>query len=314
MTIYASRFNTVEYDASHERLVDAVLAHPGSATLPRAGKRPGTGLEVTTGGGPEAATVAAGAGVVVDTSGGGGYFFSNTAPVDLVLAARPGVGNSRIDFVVARVKNEDARPGDTDRQVEFAIVQGTAGASPTAPTIPAGQLRLARLTIPSSGSIVVTQPAQRTAAAGGVILVADATERDAISPMFDGIMVYREDTDCYEGRVNGAWARVGPIDDTGWITLASATVTGTTRYRVRGGWIMIQAVGSCNTSSGTSVDLTSAAIPLAYRPDQRVRTGASFFNHPGIFTMETNGILTGVQQSGADRSTVSGVVTYPVNL
>ena len=314
MTIIGHRFNTVEYDAGDERALLATLQHPGSATLPRAGKRIGSGLEVTVGNSPEDAIIAAGCGVVVDTAAGDGYLFVNTAPVELELPARPGVGNSRIDFVVARVKNEDERPGDTLREIEFAFVTGVAGASPTAPTIPSGQLRLARLTVPASGDIVISQPAQRTVAAGGILTVADATERDAISPVYDGMMIYREDTDAFYGRVAGAWALVGPTDDTDWVTLASSTVTGTTRYRVRDGWVIVQAVGDCDTESGVSVDLTSAAIPLAYRPSQRVRNGASFFNHPGIFTVETTGILTGIQITGADRTTVSGVVIYPISI
>lgn len=314
MTIIGHRFNAVEYDAGDERALLATLQHPGSATLPRAGKRIGSGLEVTVGNSPEDAIIAAGCGVVVDPAAGNGYMFVSTAPVELELPARPGIGNSRIDYVVARVKNEDERPGDTLREIEFAFVTGTAGASPTAPTIPTGQLRLARLTVPSSGDIVISQPAQRTVAAGGILPVADGTERDAISPLYDGLVVYREDTDIYEARVAGAWVRIAPIDDTNWVTLASSTVTGTTRYRVRGGWVIVQAVGDCDTSSGVSVDLTSAAIPLAYRPSQRVRNGASFFNHPGVFTVETSGILTGIQMTGADRTTVSGVVIYPISI
>lgn len=219
----AARFNTVEYDASDERLLDSVLLAPGSALLPRPGRRPGTGLEVTVGGTPEAATVAAGVGIITDSAGGGGYRFAIPTPVAVNLAARPGAGTSRIDFVVARILNEDARPGDTLREVDISIITGTAGGSPTAPTIPSGQLRLARLDVPASGSVVVSKLAQRMAAAGAVIVVADTAERDAISPVYDGMVAYREDADVFDGRVAGAWEQIFPAAPTHKVGVASIT-------------------------------------------------------------------------------------------
>lgn len=148
--------------------------------------------------------------MITESAVGGTYVFSIPSPVSITMPARPGAGTSRIDYVLARILNEDARPGDTLRVVDLYLLSGTAGGSPVPPTIPTGHLRIARLDVPASGTIAVSQPAPRMAAAGGIITVTDSTERDAISPLFDGIMVYREDNDSYEGRVNGAWAVLYP--------------------------------------------------------------------------------------------------------
>lgn len=260
----AARFDSVAYPADDERALQTVLLHPASAVSARAGRRPGPGLEVTVGGTPEAATVAAGGGVIYEAAVGGTYLFHIPAPVDLTLPARPGAGTSRIDYVLARILNEDERPGDTLREVDLYLLSGTAGASPTAPTIPTGHLRLARLDIPASGTIAVSQAAPRMAAAGGIITVVDDDERDAISPIFDGIMVYREDNDTYEGRVNGAWEVVFP-QAVPWKT-GTATMT----FNSSGEAVLNHNFGSIPTyfnathdSGGSNIDLKPKTGTLA---------------------------------------------------
>lgn len=202
---YATRFDTVSYPAAVENLIEAARWHPSSALQARPGKRPGPGLEVTHGGTPEKATTAAGSGVIVDTTRGGTYVFVIPTAWDITMPARPGAGTSRIDFVVAQIRDEGALPGDGVREVEVVLVSGTAGASPTAPTIPTGALALARLDVPASGTVAVSKPVQRTVAAGGILPVPDAAGRDAIAQLFDGLTVYREDLHSFIARVNGNW-------------------------------------------------------------------------------------------------------------
>lgn len=204
----AIRFDNVSYTAAQERLLAAVLAHPSSALLSRAGVRPGPGGDVTVGGTPEAATVTPFGGIITDAAGGGSYIFVVPASVATNLATRPGAGTSRIDELVVVLRNVDERIGDVVRDVDVQIITGAAGASPVAPTIPAGQLRIRELLVPASGSVSISKRPPRVAAAGGTITVTDQAERDAISPLFDGIVVYREDTDTLEVRANGAWRTV----------------------------------------------------------------------------------------------------------
>lgn len=307
----AWRFDTVAYPAADERSLQAMLLHPSSSLLARPGRRPGPGLEVTIGGTPEAANVAAGGGVIRDADGGT-YVFVIPTPVALTLAARPSVGNSRISYVLARIKDEDVRPGDTLREPDIYLLEGTAGASPTPPTIPAGHLQLARLDIPASGTIAVSGSAQRMAAAGGLIVVATSTERDAIEQPYDGLLVYREDNKSLEGRINGAWVPVAY--DSGWIAITKAAVmtSGTLRYRVKNGYVTVQVSGAANTASGTEITLTGAALPTAYRPSVAVMGFGDFGGAPGRLLLATSGHITAFQISGASHTTVAGVLVYPV--
>lgn len=251
----ALRFDSVEYAAADERALQSVFLHPSSALLARAGRRPGPGLTVTIGGTPESATVAAGGGVIADPDGGAYVFVIPTA-VALELAARPSTGNSRISYVLARIKDEDVRPGDTLREPDLYLLEGANAASPTAPSIPAGHLRIARLDIPSVGAIAVSQLAQRMAAAGGTLIVTDATERDAISPLYDGLIVYREDNDTFEGRVDGAWEVIFP-QPVPWKTgTASLTFNGS------GECTLTHDFGSVPTYLSAEHDSNGTAIKL----------------------------------------------------
>jgi hypothetical protein len=210
---FALRFDSVLYPAANDRLLQAVLAAPASSTRARAGVRAGGGLEVTIdSSGSGTWTVAPGGGIITDTGAGpGSYPFVIPSTVSRALGTRPGGGTSRIDEIVAVIKNVDERPADGAgvREVDIVVITGTAGASPTAPAIPAGQLRLGELLVPAAGAISVSKPPPRTAALGGVIPVASTTERDAISPTYDSLIVYREDNDTFEGRIDGVWTAIG---------------------------------------------------------------------------------------------------------
>lgn len=205
--VVVNRLNRL-YDASAERAFAAVLAQPAGPLLARQGRRPGGGLEVTVSGTPEAVRVAPGLGVITDVTRGGSFQVAVTAEESVNLAARPGAGTSRIDVVYLLVKNSDVIAGDGARDADVGVATGAASASPSAPGIPSGAMQIARLTVPASGAVVVSGLLPRIAALGGVLPVASQAERDAISPLYDGLLVFREDTGFFEGRVAGAWQQV----------------------------------------------------------------------------------------------------------
>lgn len=221
----ASRFDSVAYPAANERLFQSILAMPSSALRARSGVRQGSGTIVTVDStGVGTVTVAAHSGIINDTgAGAGSYEYAITTSKAITLGARPGAGTSRIVEIVAHILNVDERIGDGtgNRYVEIYPIAGTAGASPVAPAIPAGQLRLAELTVPSSGTILVANPAQRTAAMGGVLPVVSTFERDLIGfdVMYDGLMVYVEDIDVLQVRRLAAWQDVVLKVDSGWATI-----------------------------------------------------------------------------------------------
>lgn len=225
----ASRFDNLSYAGASERLLDAVLAHPASSLLPRVGVRPGGGLGITVDGVAMTATVAPGSGFVTDVAGGGSYKFVIPTAVVLPLTSRPGGGTSRIDEVVVVVKNVDVRPADGTREIDLQVIAGTAGASPSAPTIPTGQLRLGELAVPSSGTILVSKPPARITGLGGTLLLASQDEEDALLSelVYDGLIVYREDLDLFKGRANGGWALFGG-DQQVWKTGDESVTSSTT--------------------------------------------------------------------------------------
>jgi hypothetical protein len=219
----ASRFDSTAYPAANERLFQSILAMPSSALRARPGVRQGSGTIVTVDStGVGTVTVAAHSGIINDTgAGAGSYEYAITTSKIITLGARPGAGTSRIVEIVAHILNVDERIGDGtgNRYVEIYAIAGSAAASPVAPAIPTGQLRLAELTVPSSGTILVANPAQRTAAMGGVLTVASVVERDLIENMYDGMMVYVEDIDVLQMRRLAAWQDVVLKVDTGWATI-----------------------------------------------------------------------------------------------
>ena len=235
----AAWFNTVEYDAADLRSLAGAMLLGGGQVLPRAGKRPGAGLEVTVGGTPEAVTVQPGCAVVTDGSTTA-YVVVVDSAASVDLATRPSTGQSRVDLVIARVYDADVH-GDTSlREVDVEVVTGTASSgTPTAPSLPAGALQLAKLTVPATGSVSVAGAAQRTVAAGGILPVAGTAERAAIASPYKGQAVYREDTDVIE-----------VYDGTGWAAYR----------RTQTGTVPVSATIAANSSTTVSVSF-GATLP-----------------------------------------------------
>lgn len=103
--------------------------------------------------------------------------------------------------------------------------------------------------------------------------------------------------------------------DTGWVNMTNTmTAGGTCRYRVVDGWICVQLDGSATTVSGTALTIVTAAngIPTAYRPSVQMRGGAYFSAFAGNLTVGSDGSISVVQSSGANRTTVAGSITYPI--
>jgi hypothetical protein len=127
-------------------------------------------------------SVTAGAGVIYDSA------FASQAPWEfeidngvaaVAFPARPGVGTSRIDLIVARIYDVDISVGSV-REVKIERVNGAASATPSAPALPALSLLLATCTVPNAGAITVVSTTAVTTAAGGILPVATTAEMDAL--------------------------------------------------------------------------------------------------------------------------------------
>jgi hypothetical protein len=139
------------YGATVDRsLIDALWSIPGIV-------RPGDLLVAPRAAGANMSVdVAAGRAVVTGTDAPdqGKYLARSLAPANLVVAAAPGAGTSRIDLVVLHVYDA-ALVGGTDNLAALEVVAGTAAATPVAPALPPSSLLLAQLTIPAALAAIV---------------------------------------------------------------------------------------------------------------------------------------------------------------
>lgn len=249
---YVNRWNGVAYPAASERLLGSALLMPGPAGEPfsaRSGRRVGgSGLTVTVGGSPESATVTSGAGVIYDSgfAAQGPYVFELPASKSVALPARPASGQSRIDLVIARVYDSDAGVGAA-KELKIELVAGVPGASPSAPTLPALSLELARLTVPASGTVAVTGSSRRSVAAGGILPVATTAERDAIASPWRGLVVDNAQTNSLERFDGTAWKALREVRSTDLV--------------VQCGQVRIEPVASTPTSVRVNFPTPFSTVP-----------------------------------------------------
>jgi hypothetical protein len=105
----------------------------------------------------------------------------------------------------------------------------------------------------------------------------------------------------------------GDQADTGWITLPSDVDDWGIQYRVRNGVCTVLVDGGYASTSGTDHTISNANLPAAYRPPANARVGGYFEGHPGVVSVHPGGSVAAIQQSGAGRSSVAAVLSYPVD-
>jgi hypothetical protein len=141
----------VAYPARTDRLMVDAMRSPGLAgsasDLAVTQRAAGTNMSVDVANG---SCVIAG----TDTAGQGSYLCKSTAVENVVLDAAPGVGNSRIDRIVARVYDGQVI-GSGPSEWTIEAVTGTASPSPSLPSLPNSCLELARVTV-ASGTAAIT--------------------------------------------------------------------------------------------------------------------------------------------------------------
>lgn len=210
-----NRWNGVDYAAADERLLASPLLMPGPVSAPfsaRSGRRVnGAGLAVSVGGSPEAWTVTPGPGVIYGSAhpSAGGWAFALPNAKTENLPARPGVGLSRIDLIVARIYDTDVI-GSGSREFKVERVTGTPNASPAAPSLPALSFELGRMVVPNSGVITVTQSIERTTAAGGVLPITTTVEMEKLKTdniAYRGLVVHNAQTDSLHRYDGTNWKR-----------------------------------------------------------------------------------------------------------
>jgi hypothetical protein len=134
----------------------------------------------------------------------------NDGAVQVKLDAAP-TANSRIDAIYVKQQETASPISDSADGPIFGKVTGTPSTSPVAPTVPAGAMRLADVTIPStatstsSSGVTITQRYPFTASAGGWMQFRSTDDLNAWSAP-DGNNARLLDGTEYH-RVSGAWVR-----------------------------------------------------------------------------------------------------------
>lgn len=188
-----------------ERLLRAGLVARNADGSPRVGVFPaGTGVLVTgrASMGYDIAPFLA----VTSRTGTGVELVANDATVTNIPTDPAPGANSRIDVIY--VRPQFTARADTGNVPVFGVAKGVAAGVPTKPGIPAGALELATAVIPSSAtttaSVVITQTAPLTAAAGGIVPLRSTAELTAFVAA-DGTTARLLDTGALVRRQGGAW-------------------------------------------------------------------------------------------------------------
>jgi hypothetical protein len=247
----------------------------------------------------------------------GGYLAVLDTAKSLTFA--DGGASSRTDLIVGRVyENVLDASGFTKFAVE--IFQGTPGAG--TPATPSGAVKLAEKVITAGmtagtgglGTAPTDKRGPRLVAAGGVIPVTDAADRDTLIA-YDGLIVHRLDLKLNQQRVDGAWQNLG--GDTGWINLTvaapfTASAGATPRVRVRNGVLHLD--GAFQRNSGFSGSYTTAAtLPDAAMFPTQERYVNSNVSAQMALKLTTGGVIQALQSAAsAVPFPIQGLGGYPL--
>lgn len=140
----------------------------------------------------------------------GALLVQNDGNANVPLSAAPSA-NSRIDVVY--VKQNESRPPMSDGSDVpiFGVAKGVAAATPVAPAVPNGALALAQVLLPAgvsntaAGGVVITQTYIGAALKGDRLRVQTSAQRDAITNVPEGTLLYNVADGCDYVRRDNAW-------------------------------------------------------------------------------------------------------------
>lgn len=233
--------------------------------------------------------------VLMRSTANGPVLVANDATVNVVTTAAPG-SNSRIDIIYAHQHLVAGDGGsDSDVVLEIGVAQGTAAASPSAPSIPSGALELARVTVTSgttaTSSLTISQTHPWTVPNGAPIPVRNNTERSALTA-FDGLIVNHLGDDELQRYDGSSWVSVGG-SDTGWLALPFNTGgnwgggSNPAKYRVKNGELFLKGIAVRSSGSSTTV----ATLPAGARPPESVSFQVRIGTATSNFAIGTDGVM-----------------------
>lgn len=268
-------------DQEEVRVGEAAIWTPAtSAIRARTGIRPGSGNPglVTASGTPDAnVSVSAFQAVIQSTraAAAGAYVVTNDAAKTINILSTPAHASlARNDLII--VHQSDTFYGDADSQMRIRQVVGTPSGSPADPSLAAypDALTLARVRVNAAASSITNGNITDlrsgfTVALGGLLPIPNQSTRDALTGIYDGLSIYRQDrdwTEIYNGsvwRVQGV-ALVSSVGDLSAITspyagqLAINTADSLTYRHTGSAWVPngVWRASTLLTSPAASISIT----------------------------------------------------------
>jgi len=296
------------------KLADASLITKASGNLIRTGLFWGGTATIVTGTAGMAYSVA---GYTCATTRGvssGAVIGGNDGALSVSTSAAPG-SNSRYD-VVYHWHREFSLDG-TDSNPVIGVIQGTAAASPTVPSLAAfpGAIALATILVPAgvtatNSGTTITQTAPFTATAGAAIMFRNLTEANAAT-VIDGTRGMLLDTGVNINRVSGAWVQEVTTGTFVWVAYYSTVTANKVTRDNRTGLVNItaRAFPPAAVTDGSSI----ATIPAGFRPatDMELPVSATVGGSAVTATLIVTASTGDVKVYGAgSNKTLSIAATY----
>lgn len=259
-----------QYPALAERLFALPSLAPGLNSLDaKEGRRLGGGLDWAISADGLNVVVQPGTCVIASPDAvNGPYVVAIPTAVTLPLPARPAAGQYRRSRVIVRVYDEEyAGAATTLREVRVELVNGTAQSAnpPSVPALPALSLALGQVLQDSTSATVYSSGAtsSRTWAAGGIGVVYSQADRDALA-QYDGLVVYRDDLDTYEGRIAGSWRTIAS-GATPYIRCQHDTTTRNPGANIAINWANVIAAEGGASLSGSRINVPAGVYLVTYQ-------------------------------------------------
>ena len=241
-----------------------------------------------------------------DVTNASATFLSPTDLIVLTIAAGPATG-SRMDAVV--VKQNNYENGDADSRANVSVIAGTAGAPGVLPTIPAGYLLYATISVPTSAA----NAAACTVVVPQVVTSVAIRNAQFVNPV-QGSQFWRNDLGRMEtyfalynltsnpgGKVTPGWYQTAGNAEPASVTLGSGITvpSGYLTKLEKNGNIVTLAVAFTNSATTPTAALGSgtifATLPAGFTPQGNNVIGFTGFNNSGLvtisYTIEPNGNL-----------------------
>lgn len=241
---------------------------------------------------------------------------TNDGTYNATTTAAPG-SNSRIDLIILWAREFSLDGSDSTPVI--TVVQGTAAASPTAPSLAAypGAIELARATIPAgitaTTSATITQTAPFTSADGGIVVFRTTTEMNLWTTALTNQraedlsthIIYR-----WNGSAWKAWESEwidysGTVTVTNWVSGSGTGAAKTFSYRYVNGRVRVKwYLGFGTTGASVTTSFVTFTLPVAASTPPH-----SEFNYPGTAEIWDNSpavlrVNCGVVSNGTSTTVV----------